>query len=529
MTTTPDLPDDCPKFMECPISQERMEDPVVAGDHHSYDRKFIQAWFDKGNTTSPLTRAVISQHLAPNQHLKTLIQEWVDDQLRGRADMQKLDALQAQIFRVTTSEEALSLVTQIRKLVNVSKFCLLPTSGVATLKDFITMKNLLTDEVSALLVVLSDQCRDAIKEKQTKHDQLNTKCLQLDTVNATMKEKQEGLQKTVAAMAKKVTLAEKKVPAARLIIQAYDAAKIEHDEAQTKLDDYNECVTAIKKVHRELSNAKEMIANELGNINSMNAEEESNSGGGSNSSSSSSSSFPVGSKRGRSSSSSSSSSSGTSKRQKKDDTSMAEHDFSDTFWVGQWLYEEGMAYWHGLKFKKKDKKRSRSMIEASASSGFPMAVAGCHYSGWNGMEQDLKKAFEMFVKIEQDTSGYHWVQCFLSECYQYGKGTDQDYTKAVESYTKSSEQENSVAMCHLGLCYEKGHGCDQNKTKAVELYEKSANSGNSGAMYNVGNCYNNGWGVTKDLNKAREWYTKAAAQGSADAQTQLDRLNASNN
>jgi hypothetical protein len=48
------LPDDCPKFMECPISQERMEDPVVAGDHHSYDRKFIQAWFDKGNTTSPL-------------------------------------------------------------------------------------------------------------------------------------------------------------------------------------------------------------------------------------------------------------------------------------------------------------------------------------------------------------------------------------------------------------------------------------------------------------------------------------------
>ena len=259
------------------------------------------------------------------------------------------------------------------------------------------------------------------------------------------------------------------------------------------------------------------------------AEEESNSGGGSSSSSSSSSSFSVGSKRGRSSSSSSSCSSGTSKLQKKDDTSMAEHDFSVTFWVGQWLYEEGMAYWHGLKFKKKDKKRSRLMIEASASSGFPMAVAGCHYSGWNGMEQDLKKAFEMFVKIEQDTSGYHWVQCFLSECYQYGKGTDQDYTKAVESYTKSSEHENSVAMCHLGFCNEKGQGCDQNYTKAVEWYEKSANLGNSAAMYNLGKFYKNGRGVTKDLNKAREWFTKAAAQGSADAQTQLDRLNASNN
>ena len=44
-----------------------------------------------------------------------------------------------------------------------------------------------------------------------------------------------------------------------------------------------------------------------------------------------------------------------------------------------------------------------------------------------------------------------------------------------------------------------------------------------------GNCYKNGWGVTKDVNQAREWYTKAAAQGYANAQTALDRLNASNN
>jgi hypothetical protein len=214
MTTTPDLPDDCPKFMECPISQERMEDPVVAGDHHSYDRKFIQAWFDKGNTTSPLTRAVISQHLAPNQSLKTLIQEWVDDQLRGKADMQKLKLLQAEIFAVSTSQDALSLVTQISDLVDVSKFCLLPTSGVETMTQLFGIKKLLSDQLGALLVVLADQCRDKINEKQIKHDKLNTKCLQLDTIKTTMKEKQEGLQKTVAAMAKKVTAAEKKVPAA---------------------------------------------------------------------------------------------------------------------------------------------------------------------------------------------------------------------------------------------------------------------------------------------------------------------------
>ena len=129
------------------------------------------------------------------------------------------------------------------------------------------------------------------------------------------------------------------------------------------------------------------------------------------------------------------------------------------------------------------------MIEASASSGFPMAVAHCHYKGWNGTEKDEKKAFEMCVKIEQETNGYHWAQYMLGECYDYGSGTDQDHTKAVEWYTKSSEQENSIAMCCLGRCCENGQGCDQNRTKAVEWYEKSANLGNRGSMFNVGNCY----------------------------------------
>ena len=74
-----------------------------------------------------------------------------------------------------------------------------------------------------------------------------------------------------------------------------------------------------------------------------------------------------------------------------------------------------------------------------------------------------------------------------------------------------------------------GQGCDQNQTKALEWYAKSAHSGFSVAMYNLGNCYEYGRGVTKDVNQAREWYTKAVAQGDANAQTELDRLNASNN
>merc|ERR1711865_196418 len=117
------------------------------------------------------------------------------------------------------------------------------------------------------------------------------------------------------------------------------------------------------------------------------------------------------------------------------------------------------------------------MVEASASSGCPMAVAHCHYAGWNGLEEDRKKAFEMFLKIEKETNGDHWAQYMLGICYQYGRGTDRDQNKAVEFYTKSADQGNILAMNNLGFCYNNGFGCDQNFTKAFEWYEKCAKLG----------------------------------------------------
>ena len=194
---------------------------------------------------------------------------------------------------------------------------------------------------------------------------------------------------------------------------------------------------------------------------------------------------------------------------------------------GQWLFEEGRAYDIGLDFKKEDKKRGQLMTEASASAGFPMAVAYCHFMGWNGLKQDKKKAFDEFVKIEKDMNGHHWSQFMIGVCYKNGYGTEKDLTKAVEWYTKSVEKGNSLAMNNLGFCYDNGvAGVDEDETKAFELYEQSALLGNSYGMYNLGYCYKNGWGVTKDINKTKEWYAKAAAQGHATAQTNLDKLKA---
>lgn len=65
-----------PDSFICPITQELMNDPVIAEDGHTYERSAISAWLEK-STDSPITREPISKHLLiPNRALKGAIEEW---------------------------------------------------------------------------------------------------------------------------------------------------------------------------------------------------------------------------------------------------------------------------------------------------------------------------------------------------------------------------------------------------------------------------------------------------------------------
>ena len=144
------------------------------------------------------------------------------------------------------------------------------------------------------------------------------------------------------------------------------------------------------------------------------------------------------------------------------------------------------------------------------------------------MNEDVKKAFDEFVKIEKDMNGYHWAQYMIGVFYEDGHGVEQEMARAVEWYTKSAEQGNSLAINSLGYCYDKGEGVAQNLKKGFELYEQSALLGSSTGMYSVGICYEEGRGqaLAKDVNNAKIWYTKALAQGNMRVQSHLDLLNA---
>lgn len=65
-----------PSHFICPILQEVMNDPCVAADGYTYDRKAIETWLNM-NDKSPMTNLPLSSvNLIPNHSLRSAILEW---------------------------------------------------------------------------------------------------------------------------------------------------------------------------------------------------------------------------------------------------------------------------------------------------------------------------------------------------------------------------------------------------------------------------------------------------------------------
>ena len=527
-----DLLPPCPDRFQCPITQFRMVDPVIAKDGHSYDREAIQQWFDAGHNTSPKQNNVISTELTPNHGLKTLIQEWVEENTGLNGLEKQLKAVSGPLFLASTPKEALNAIEVISELVTRSKlsgFCVLGPKGVGKIRRHIDMEGNLSKEVTNALSTLEQQCIADVFDLHDKHATILQKRLTVQTMKKNvLGGGDKKLKKDAAATEKKQVSAQKAVDKAKQALtkaeQALKDATAANDEMKKPLELFNKQTLWFEEMERDVNQEEEKIEQNLLHVDELQVkgveEESSGSSSSSSSSSSSLSSSTSGSKRGRSSSSSSR----RSKRQKNELTEEEREEEEEEKHPGQWLYEEGMAYYYGSDFKKEDEERGRMIIEVSASSGFPMAVAYCHFYGWNGLEMDFKKGFEMYLKIEKETNGYHWAQRCLGVCYRTGYGTEEDDDKCFEFETKAAEQGNGLAMHGLGICYKIGQGCEKNDTKSFEWHEKSAQLGDSHAMYWCGVSYKDGTGVTKDVNKAKEWLTKAAAQNNADAREALDEL-----
>ncbi|POO02513.1 Beta-catenin [Trema orientale] len=66
-----------PGEFRCPISSRLMYDPVVIASGQSYERMWIQKWFDEGHDTCPKTNMKLTHmSLTPNVSMKDLISRW---------------------------------------------------------------------------------------------------------------------------------------------------------------------------------------------------------------------------------------------------------------------------------------------------------------------------------------------------------------------------------------------------------------------------------------------------------------------
>ncbi|XP_019229506.1 PREDICTED: putative E3 ubiquitin-protein ligase LIN-1 isoform X2 [Nicotiana attenuata] len=74
-STAPSRP---PKDFVCPITGQIFNDPVTLETGQTYERKAIQEWMNRGNTTCPITRQSLSASTLPktNYVLKRLITSW---------------------------------------------------------------------------------------------------------------------------------------------------------------------------------------------------------------------------------------------------------------------------------------------------------------------------------------------------------------------------------------------------------------------------------------------------------------------
>lgn len=84
-----------------------------------------------------------------------------------------------------------------------------------------------------------------------------------------------------------------------------------------------------------------------------------------------------------------------------------------------------------------------------------------------------------------------------------------DFATAFAKYKAAAELGNIEAINLLGNCYNDGKGTEQNYVKGFECKKRAAEQNEKFACFGMGQHYRLGQGVTKNLAEAKKWYEKA--------------------
>lgn len=186
-------------------------------------------------------------------------------------------------------------------------------------------------------------------------------------------------------------------------------------------------------------------------------------------------------------------------------------DIESLYELGEYYYnedEDRKAVYYFRQVIGKANKDTHYYNEASSYLGT------CYFNGW-GTEKDYTKAFDIFSRlIHQNHKG---IAYYLGQCYFKGLGTEKNYAEAVKLLKIADNEGNVQAAYYLGCCYYDGYGVNQDYVEAIKYFTKSAKANDKDSWYMLAICYEKGTGVNQNLENAFKFYYKAASLGQNDA------------
>ena len=187
------------------------------------------------------------------------------------------------------------------------------------------------------------------------------------------------------------------------------------------------------------------------------------------------------------------------------------------------MCELGKLYLNGKGGVSKDYNEAFRWLKKASDAGNANAMAwlsDCYEFGW-GTEADIRQAWNWANKSADlgDAYGINNVGTFYSD----GKGgiVQKDVNRAFELYKKSAELGDPAGKSDLAWCYLFGNGVAMNQAKAFELYSELSASGDIEAKSLVGTCYIHGWGVVQDRRNGKRILEETVSAGSEFGTIQL--------
>ena len=164
----------------------------------------------------------------------------------------------------------------------------------------------------------------------------------------------------------------------------------------------------------------------------------------------------------------------------------------------------------------KDANKAFYWYSKSAETGDMLGMSnlgGYCYAYGNGVQMDLEKSLYWLTRAAKEC-GNAWSAERLNSIgveLQYGNnGRTINLPLAFKFYMASSNCGDSNGMCSAAYSLAHGIGTEIDYNKTFELYTKAVELGNQYGYSNLGWCYLNGNGVEKNIPEAIKWFSDAA-------------------